>query len=419
MGTRKKREIGTVMPTEIIQFVESQMTGVKADCLFSSCTNWRAMLTLALQARFGISVISSNQATMEAARALGLLTCVRPLCKSLGKNSGRVSAMADILILNRGELEELLTLETMIPEIERAFVAFSEGRTKAYPVVRETIPHHRGIFGIKSGYLMDEEVVGLKAGGFWLDNPSRGLTAHQSTTLMFDPKTGQPTALMDGNHITTIRTAAVGALAARCLSREDSKTAAVLGCGTQGTAQAEALCHVRAITEIHAYDVKAENLEKFAKKLQGRGIDVQPMQNAEQAVSGADVVITATPGIAPVLRAAWVGAGMHISAFGTDTVGKVEVEPALFQRVTVVVDDLDQSTTIGETQHAVAQGLIGRDDINATLGEILAGKKAGRSGDDEITLFDATGLAFQDLIAGHLATRLARKRGLGQTIRIS
>jgi len=113
--------------------------------------------------------------------------------------------MAEVLILSRAEMESLLTLEAIVPVIEKAFIAFNEGRTAAYPVVRELVEEHRGVFGIKSGYLMNEEVIGLKAGGFWLGNPDRGLTAHQSTTVMFDPRTGLPTAFMDGNHITGIR----------------------------------------------------------------------------------------------------------------------------------------------------------------------------------------------------------------------
>jgi ornithine cyclodeaminase/alanine dehydrogenase-like protein (mu-crystallin family) len=165
--------------------------------------------------------------------------------------------------------------------------------------------------------------------------------------------------------------------------------------------------------------VERENLECFAQKLRGRGLDVETMQSAENAARGADVVITATPGHDPVLRADWVEPGMHVSAFGSDTVGKVELEAAIFQRATIVVDDLDQATTIGETQHAVTQGLIQREDIHATLGEILAGQKPGRTREDEVTLFDATGLAFQDLIAGYLATRLAGERGLGQRVKIS
>lgn len=327
--------------------------------------------------------------------------------------------MADILILNRSEVEELLTLDTMIPVIERAFIAFADGRTKAYPVVREKVQHHKGIFGIKSGYLLNEEVIGLKAGGFWLDNPKKGLTAHQSTTVMFDPASGQPTALMDGNHITTIRTAAAGALAARELSRENAKTAAVLGCGTQGTGQTEALCRVRSIEEIRAHDTDLLTLENYARAFEGRGVKVTTTQSAEEAVRGADVIITATPGSQPVLRASWVEPGVHISAFGSDTVGKVEVEAALFPRAKVVVDDIDQATTIGETQHPVSQGLMDREDIHATLGEILAGRKPGRTGNDEITLFDATGLAFQDLIAGHLAMKLAQDKKLGKWLKIS
>lgn len=327
--------------------------------------------------------------------------------------------MGEILILNRSEVEELLTLDTMIPVIEKAFIAFAEGRTKAYPVVREKVQHHQGIFGIKSGYLLDQEVIGLKAGGFWLDNPKRGLTAHQSTTVMFDPASGQPTALMDGNHITTIRTAAAGALAVQNLARDNAKTAAVLGCGAQGTGQTEALCHVRPIEEIRAYDTDLATLESYASRIRGQGVKVTTTQNAEDAVRDADVIITATPGHQPVVWASWVEPGVHISAFGSDTVGKVELEAALFPRAKVVVDDVTQATTIGETQHPISQGLMRREDIHATLGEILAGRKPGRVGDNEITIFDATGLAFQDLIAGHLAMKLAQEKNLGQWVRIS
>jgi alanine dehydrogenase len=327
--------------------------------------------------------------------------------------------MAHVIVLNRAEMQQLLSLETVIPVIEKAFVAFADGRTVAYPVVREEVEEHRGIFGIKSGYLMDEGVIGLKAGGFWLGNPDRGLTAHQSTTVMFDPATGLPTAFMDGNHITVIRTAAVGALAARHLSREDSRVAAILGSGAQGTAQAEALCHVRPIQEIRAFDLLKQRAEDLGEVLRGRGVDVRIAETAEEAVRGADVVVTATPGKQPVLEADWVGPGMHVSAFGTDTRGKVEVEAALFPRSTVVVDDLAQATSIGETQHPVAQGLLDVDRIHATLGEILAGRKPGRTRADEMTLFDATGLAFQDLVSGHLAVRLAEERGLGIRVQLS
>lgn len=327
--------------------------------------------------------------------------------------------MADVIVLNRAELQQLLSLETVIPVVEKAFVAFADGRTVAYPVVREQVEAHRGIFGIKSGYLKDENVIGLKAGGFWLDNPKRGLMAHQSSAVMFDPETGLPTAFMDGNHITVIRTAAVGALAARVLSRPDARVAAVLGCGAQGTGQAQALCQVRSIREIRGFDAIRESAERFAATVGSRGVAVRVAASAEEAVRGADIVVTATPGREPVLRSEWVVPGMHVSAFGADTKGKVEVESALFPRATVVVDDVVQATTIGETQHPVAQGVIRVEDIRATLGEILAGRKPGRTRPDEITLFDATGLAFQDLVCGHLAVKLAAERGLGTRVRLS
>ena len=308
----------------------------------------------------------------------------------------------------------------MIEALEKAFVAFANGRTLAYPVVREEVKEHRGIFGIKSGYLQDEQVIGLKAGGFWLDNPSLGLTAHQSTTVLFDPRTGVSTGVMDGNHITTVRTAAVGALAARALARPEAAIAAILGCGVQGTGQADALCHVLPIREIRAFDISSQNVERLAQRLSAHpGVCVTKAASAEDAVRGADVVVTAVGGREPVLRSDWVSAGMHVSAFGTDTRGKIEVETSLFTRATLVVDDINQANTIGETQHAIAKGLVTRDTLHTTLGEILAGRHVGRARKDEITLFDATGLAFQDLIAGSLAMKLARARGLGHRVPFS
>lgn len=328
--------------------------------------------------------------------------------------------MADILILNRSELQELLTLDVMVPALEKAFIAFADGRTLAYPVVREDVMGHRGIFGIKSGYLLDDQCIGLKAGGFWLDNKAKGLTAHQSTTLMFDPATGVPTALMDGNHITTVRTAAVGALAARALARPESRVAAILGCGVQGTAQAQALCHVLGIREIRAFDLVAENVAAFSAAFAGDASpNVIAAASAEAAVSGADVIVTAAGGRSPVLFADWVKPGVHVNAFGTDTRGKIEIETELFRRATLVVDDVNQATTIGETQAAVAAGIVRADGPFTTLGDVLAGRKPGRTRADEITLFDATGLAFQDLVAGSLAISLARDRGLGRFVTLS
>lgn len=325
--------------------------------------------------------------------------------------------MSDLLVISRSELRAHLTLDVLVPALEQAFVDFADGKTLAYPVVREEVPAHRGIFGIKSGYLRADELLGLKAGGFWLGNPAIGLTAHQSTTLLFDPRTGVPIALMDGNHITTVRTAAVGAIAARRLARPDAHVAAVLGCGVQGTAQAEALCHVLPITEMRAFDTHAANLARFVETLGARaGVSVTAVSGAEHAVRGADVVVTAMGGRSPVLLDDWVVPGMHINAFGTDTRGKIEIDPAIFARATLVVDDVHQARTIGETQHAVAAGLVAADASPRTLGDMLAGRAPGRSDATEVTLFDATGLAFQDIVAGAIAMRLAAEHGFGRRI---
>ena len=159
-----------------------------------------------------------------------------------------------------------------------------------------------------------------------------------------------------------------------------------------------------------------ENVERFGESLRSSGVEVKACNDALEAVRGADIVVTVTPAKEPILCSDWIKQSVHVSAFGSDTRDKNEVEAGLFQRAKVVVDDVTQATTLGDTHHAVDQGLFHADDIHATLGEILAGRKKGRTSDEEITLFDATGLAFQDLVAGALAVKLAAEQGVGTRV---
>ena len=209
------------------------------------------------------------------------------------------------------------------------------------------------------------------------------------------------------------RTGAAGAVAARYLSRADSHEVGLIGAGTQGRAQVLGLLAVRPIQRVVVYDAVPGAAKQFARDMARYGLEIHPVSDPRSAVKGADIVITATPSTAAIVQDNWLDPGVHINAIGADTRGKQELDPAIFLRARVVVDDLRQAQELGESQHALSSGLVRPKDIHAELGEIVAGQKMGRQSPDEITLFDATGLAFQDLVAAALAYRLASERGLG------
>lgn len=285
--------------------------------------------------------------------------------------------------------------------------------------MRELLPDTGGIFGIKSGYYRERGWLGLKAGGFWAGNRERGLPAHQSVILVFDPATGMLTGLVDANVITRLRTGAVGALAARYLARPGSRTAAVVGCGAQGEIQTRALLWALPnLAEIRCYDRVPESVETYRAALSDLVIPVTAADSVTAAVADVDVVVTTTPSWEAIVRDEDIGPNVHISAIGADTKGKQELDPALFCRARLVVDDWQQAREIGESQHAYRLGWLQEADLAAELGEIAAGRKAGRGGYEGLTIFDATGIALQDLAAAGVAMELAADRGVGTVFNV-
>lgn len=303
--------------------------------------------------------------------------------------------------------------------VEQAFASLARGGSQLYPVVREQLPDSGGIFGIKSAYYQDRGWLGLKAGGFWANNRSQGLPAHQSVILVFDPATGVLSAIVDANVITRLRTGAVGALALRYLAPAGATAAAMIGCGAQAEIQTRALALARPdLTEIRCYDQSAASQEAFLTAVADLGIPVRSANSAAEAVSGAGIVVTTTPSWEPILNDGEIGEEVHISAIGADTRGKQELDTALFKRARVVVDSWEQASEIGESQHAHRLGFLERDGIHAELGELATGAKPGRGDYSGLTIFDATGIALQDLAAAGLAMELAQQRGVGVTVEI-
>jgi len=318
------------------------------------------------------------------------------------------------LILSRREVETLVSLRDAMVAVEEAFGDLARGEAMLFPVIRERIDPYGGFFGVKAGYLASRRCLGYKGGGFWASNRARDLAGHQSVIMLYDPETGVPLAAIDGNYITVIRTGAVGAIAARALARKDSRVAAMIGAGVQGAIQLAGLREVLPIEEIRCYDKDGAAAELFASEAASAGLRATASRTAAAAVDGADIVVTATPSFQAIIEAAWIRPGMHINAFGADTRGKQEIDEKLLPRVKVVTDYLPQAREIGECQHAFRTGLI--DKVHAELGEILTGGKPGRESAGEITMFDATGIALQDLAVAARAYAAAMERGVGTRV---
>ena len=321
--------------------------------------------------------------------------------------------MASIRLLSKQDLEQVLTLGEVIKVVEEGFAADAAGEITTFPVVMEHIPVHGAFFGIKSGYVPSTETLGLKAAGFWpppKDSPTPG---HFAVILLLDGATGDLLSFMDGNLITTMRTGAAGAVAAKYLARPESSIVGVIGAGVQGRIQVRALAELFDLSEVRVWDQSRKAVARYVEAMSGQKFVVRPADTPQEAVSGADIIVTATPSTKCLVDADWVAAGTHVNAIGADARGKQENDPRLFTRARVVVDKLSQCRELGDLQHPLRLGLIKESDVHAELGEIVAGKKVGRTRPDEITIFDATGVSFQDLVTARLAYERAVEAGLG------
>jgi ornithine cyclodeaminase/alanine dehydrogenase len=235
------------------------------------------------------------------------------------------------------------------------------------------------------------------SGGF-IDNPTaHGVPNGMATIFLFDAKSGALICIMDGSLILGLRTGASGAVSVKALARKSARTIASIGTGNQARMQIRALNEIMKIEVIHAWDSHADTLSKYKTDIEGEfGIPVIVASSKKEAVEQADILITTTRGKGSLVEADWVKPGTHIVAIGTDQRGKQELDPELFRNAKIVVDSIAQCTEKGETWHPLNRNIITNDDIHAEIGEILSGRKAGRESDEEITIFDSTGMAIQD-----------------------
>lgn len=306
-----------------------------------------------------------------------------------------MSSQHELVIVPEGMIPDLLTRDASFAAVEKVFAAMAAGDAYNFPVVREAIGHEDALYGFKGGFDRAGGVLGLKAGGYWPNNLEKhGIINHQSTVFLFDPDTGRVKAMVGGNYLTALRTAAASSVSIKHLARKDAKVLGMVGAGHQATFQLRAALETHAFEKVIGWNYHPEMLPNLAKIAEEAGL---PFEAAElPGLREADVIITITSSFAPTLMAEHVSPGTHVACMGTDTKGKQEVEAALLTRATVFCDEVAQSVSIGEAQHAIADGTLKVADVSQ-LGAVINGTHKGRASDDEITLFDGTGVGLQDL----------------------
>ncbi|MEM8664406.1 MAG: iminosuccinate reductase BhcD [Pseudomonadota bacterium] len=321
---------------------------------------------------------------------------------------------AGLLVVSEADCQRLVDRKSAFDAIEAVFGAMARGDAYNFPVVREAIGHADALYGFTGGFDRAGLSLGLKSGGYWPGNADKGLTNHQSTVLLFDPDTGKLSAVVGGNYLTAVRTAASSSVSIAHLSRADSKVLGMIGAGHQAGFQLRAAAEQRAFERVVAANPHPEMLPKLGKVAEEIGLPFEAV-SAEEVGAQADVIITITSAFEPLLMKDWVKPGTHIATMGTDTKGKQEVDPALVAAATVFTDEIAQSISIGETQHAIASGVLTEGDITP-IGDVINGAHPGRTSDDEITLFDGTGVGLQDLAVAAVAARVAEERGLASRV---
>jgi alanine dehydrogenase len=316
-----------------------------------------------------------------------------------------------VLFLDSSDVRALLSIEECIAVVEQAFRLHGEGKAPKPSALGVHAAH--GTFHIKAGMLdVGRPYFAAKTNANFPGNAERyGLPTIQGVIALFDAERGTPLAVLDSREITSLRTGAATAVAAKYLARDDASVATICGCGVQGRTQLAAVAAVRSLSRVYAIDRDPQQARRFAREMSNElRIDVIAASDLGAASRESDICVTCTPSRKAILGAGDVSAGAFVAGVGADNEDKQELDPALLARAAVIVDILDQAAVAGDLHHAIAAGVMTRDDVRAELGEVVAGRKRGRMHNDEIIVFDSTGTALQDVAAAVAVYEKARER---------
>lgn len=321
-----------------------------------------------------------------------------------------------VLLLSQDEVFALLPMAECIPLMRAALVSLAEGL--AHQPLRTVVrpPGAAGLMGLMPSYSFGERpAFGLKAICVFHGNAARGKDSHQGAVLLFSAETGELLSVVNASAVTAVRTAAVSGVATHALAREDAGDLAIVGAGVQARTHVEAISQVRRIRRCRVASRRLESARRLADELQGSyKFPVEAVGTVEEALSGADLIVTATNTAEAVVRREWVSAGAHINAVGACTPNARELDAATVAASSLFVDSVESTLNeAGDYLRAAQEGSVAPGHIRAELGEVLKGSKPGRTSLDEITLFKSLGLAVEDLAAAEYLYRKSKETGAG------
>ncbi len=346
--------------------------------------------------------------------------------------------MFEMIALSHEDTEKILDMETVIGKVEQAYTLKHEKTAALWPMIFHEFEPGVADMDIKSGHLSGAGIFGMKLVSWFGPNAEKNLPQLVGTVMVFDGNTGAPRAILSAEHVTCMRTGAAGAIGAKFLARQDSKTLLMVGTGNQAAFQIAATLMVMPSIErvllwnplevadaeafkstinerlenefLSHYTETPDKYESFKKKFD---VDFEVVTDIEAATKKSDIIITATPARKAMILKEWVQPGTHFSCVGADMEGKQEIDAALFADARVFTDDITQSTNVGEAETAVKSGIISAADILCEIGAVIAGTSEGRLTDEDITIYDSTGIALQDLITADYALKQAKEKGIG------
>ncbi|MET3291604.1 ornithine cyclodeaminase family protein [Brevibacillus fluminis] len=341
-------------------------------------------------------------------------------------------------VIDQASVQQLLDMKNVIELVERAYTLKEQNEASLFPMVFHEFAPGKADMDIKSGHLTGANIFGLKLVGWYGDNPSKNLPALVGFVMVLDSNTGVPKGMMSGEPVTLMRTGAAGGIGAKYLARPESEHLLLVGSGHLASYEIMAtlmtMKHIKKVTVYNAnsYEkaaafcatVKNHLKEKFLAPykydqelyntlLDRIDIEYAATDDIRSATEQADIIITATPSRKPIIMKEWVKPGTHFSCIGADMEGKQEIDEQLFASARVFVDDVTQAVNVGETKVAVKKGLLAKEEIVAEIGSVILGKTPGRLSDQDITIYDSTGIALQDLITADYVLAQAQEKGIG------
>lgn len=322
------------------------------------------------------------------------------------------------LILDKKNIMGIVTIKESIKTIEYAFKQLGEGKVQMPAKLYIHLDKYNGDFRAMPAFIEGINCCGLKWVNVHPNNKIFGLPTVMAVIILSDPRTGFPLCIMDATYATQLRTGSAGAVASKYLARTDSSRIALIGCGTQARSQLLCLVEIFRIKKVKVWGPIEPLARKFAKEMKNLNLEIKVVKDISSCVKNTDIIVTTTPSRKPLLKLDCTAKGTHINAIGADAKGKQELDPAILKNAKIVVDNWEQASHSGEINVPVSKGIITKNDIYADIGQIVSGKKKGRTNNNEITIFDSTGLAVQDIALANLIYNKAIKLNKGKWINL-